>query len=75
MGYHPEKTRALASDPQSVLAANAYVEYDRYLKVCNVVDFDDLVLRPIELFRAKPDLLAKWQSKIRYFFSRRISGH
>ena len=26
-----------------------------------------MVLRPIELFRAKPDLLAKWQSKIHYF--------
>ncbi len=66
-GLSPEQTLSQASDSQSVLAANAYVEYDRYLKACNAVDFDDLILRPIELFRAKPDLLAKWQSKIRYF--------
>ena len=66
-GLSPEKTRAQASDPQSVLAANAYDEYDRYLKACNTVDFDDLIFRPIELFRSNPDLLAKWQSKIRYF--------
>ena len=66
-GLSPEKTRAQASDPQSVLAASTYVEYDRYLNACNAVDFDDLILRPIELFRSKPDLLAKWQSKIRYF--------
>ena len=66
-GLSPEKIRAQASDPQSVLAANTYVEYDRYLKACNAVDFDDLILRPIELFRSKPDLLAKWQFKIRYF--------
>ena len=52
--------------PQSVLAASAYVEYDRYLKACNAVDFDDLILRPVELFRHKPDLLTKWQAKIRY---------
>jgi ATP-dependent DNA helicase Rep len=49
-----------------VLAASAYVEYDRYLKACNAVDFDDLILRPVELFRHKPDLLTKWQAKIRY---------
>ena len=65
-GLSPEKAQIQASDPQSVLAASAYVEYDRYLKACNAVDFDDLILRPVELFRSNPDLLAKWQSKIRY---------
>jgi len=65
-GLSPEKAQTQASDPQSVLAASAYVEYDRYLKACNAVDFDDLILRPVELFRSKPDLLSKWQAKIRY---------
>ncbi|NCW09937.1 MAG: ATP-dependent DNA helicase Rep [Gammaproteobacteria bacterium] len=65
-GLSPGKAQIQACDPQSVLAASAYVEYDRYLKACNAVDFDDLILRPVELFRSNPDLLAKWQSKIRY---------
>ena len=65
-GLSPEQAMLQAIDPQSVLAASAYVEYDRYLKACNAVDFDDLILRPVELFRNKPDLLAKWQAKIRY---------
>lgn len=65
-GLSPEQAMLQAIDPQSILAASAYVEYDRYLKACNAVDFDDLILRPVELFRNKPDLLAKWQAKIRY---------
>ena len=65
-GLSPEQAMLQATEPQSVLAASAYVEYDRYLKACNAVDFDDLILRPVELFRHKPDLLTKWQAKIRY---------
>ena len=65
-GLSPEQAMLQATNPQAVLAASAYVEYDRYLKACNAVDFDDLILRPVELFRHKPDLLAKWQAKIRY---------
>ena len=65
-GLSPEQAILQATEPQSVLAASAYVEYDRYLKACNAVDFDDLILRPVELFRHKPDLLTKWQAKIRY---------
>jgi len=65
-GLSPEQAILQATNPQSVLAASAYVEYDRYLKACNAVDFDDLILRPVELFRHKPDLLSKWQAKIRY---------
>jgi ATP-dependent DNA helicase Rep len=65
-GLSPEQAMLQATNPQAVLATSAYVEYDRYLKACNAVDFDDLILRPVELFRHKPDLLAKWQAKIRY---------
>ena len=65
-GISPEKAQTQAKDPQSVLASSAYVEYDRYLRACNAVDFDDLILRPVELFHSKPDLLTKWQAKIRY---------
>ncbi len=65
-GLSPEATQIQASDPQSVLAASAYIEYYRYLKACNAVDFDDLILKPVELFRSEPDLLARWRSKVRY---------
>ena len=53
-------------DPKSVLCASAYLEYDRYLRACNAVDFDDLIFRPVTLFRTHPEILAKWQRNIRY---------
>ena len=43
--------------------------YDRYLKLLkenNSVDFDDLLLKPVELFKKRPDILEKYQSRFRY---------
>ena len=65
-GILPDLAQSIASDPQTILAATAYVEYDRYLKATNTVDFDDLILRPVQLLQTKPELLAKWQAKTRY---------
>ena len=65
-GILPDLAKSIASDPQTILAATAYVEYDRYLKATNTVDFDDLILRPVQLLQTKPELLAKWQAKTRY---------
>lgn len=65
-GISPSQAAALGQDPQTVLAASAYLEYTRYCRACNAVDFDDLILKPVELFQQHPDVLAKWQSQIRY---------
>ena len=43
--------------------------YDRYqqaLKAYNAVDFDDLILLPVQLFRDHPEVLGKWQKRIQY---------
>ncbi len=65
-GISPDQTQSHAKDPKLVLAANTYIEYERYLKACNAVDFDDLILKPVKLFRSNPAILAKWQTRIRY---------
>ena len=65
-GLSPDQTQSHTQDPKFVLAANTYIEYERYLKACNAVDFDDLILKPVKLFRSNPTILAKWQTKIRY---------
>lgn len=65
-GLSPDQAESRATDPQEVLAASAYREYARYLKACNAVDFDDLILKPVELFQTHPEILAKWQRHIRY---------
>ncbi len=43
-----------------------YADYNRSLKAYNAVDFDDLILLPVLLFQRHPDVLEKWQNKIRY---------
>jgi len=53
---------------QTALAniATLYADYNRCLKSYNAVDFDDLILLPVLLFQQHPDVLTKWQNKIRY---------
>jgi ATP-dependent DNA helicase Rep len=46
--------------------ASLYQDYNRCLKSYNAVDFDDLILLPVLLFQQHPDVLSKWQNKIRY---------
>ncbi len=42
-------------------------EYRSHLKLYNSVDFDDLILLPIEIFRRFPDVLEGYRSRYRYF--------
>lgn len=46
--------------------AGLYRDYIRNLKAYNAVDFDDLILLPVLLLQQNPDILQKWQNKIRY---------
>jgi len=43
-----------------------YEHYQRLLKTYNAVDFNDLILLPVQLFSQNAAILHKWQAKIRY---------
>ena len=43
-----------------------YERYQRALKAYNAVDFDDLIMTPVMLFKQHPEILNKWQRRIRY---------
>jgi len=62
----PEQALVHAQGPQDVLAARAYEAYQRSLRAYNAVDFDDLIWIPAKLFEEQPDVLARWQNRIRY---------
>jgi len=62
----PDQALAEAELPQDILAARAYEAYDRHLRAYNAVDFDDLILLPVQLFTNHPDVLARWQRRIQY---------
>lgn len=63
-----EPTQALefAKSPGEQTWALVYERYDKALKAYNAVDFDDLIRLPSQLFSNHPDVLARWQQRIRY---------
>jgi DNA helicase II / ATP-dependent DNA helicase PcrA len=41
-------------------AFKVYGRYERYLKESGALDFDDLLLKTVELFKKNPEILSKW---------------
>jgi ATP-dependent DNA helicase Rep len=62
----PEQALQQAEDQLQGRKAQLYADYQRSLKAFNAVDFDDLILLPVSLFRQHPDALEQWQNRIRY---------
>ena len=46
--------------------ADVYDEYQKRLFENNAMDFDDLLLKPIELFKSKPNILQKYKKRFHY---------
>jgi len=63
----PEQAAVLAAD-DAILAETAiiYREYNHQLKACNALDFDDLIVLPVQLFKSDPEAREKWQNQVRY---------
>jgi ATP-dependent DNA helicase Rep len=62
----PDIALSNAQDDTEALAARAYVSYSATLKAYQAVDFDDLISLPVELFENHPEILDKWQNRLRY---------
>ena len=46
--------------------AKVYWEYERQLKANNALDFDDLLMKTVQLFQTQPDVLENYQERFRY---------
>lgn len=46
--------------------AKTYKEYQATLRKNNALDFDDLIVKTVELFKANPDVLESYQNRFRY---------
>jgi DNA helicase-2/ATP-dependent DNA helicase PcrA len=57
---------AMAYDPVSKSAAKVFEAYQKSLKAADAMDFDDLLLNTLELFRKFPDRLDYWQKRFGY---------
>ena len=48
------------------LFAKVYKEYQKRLRQNNALDFDDLIMKTVELFRAEPEILEQYQNRFRF---------
>ncbi|HEY6008713.1 MAG TPA: UvrD-helicase domain-containing protein, partial [Geobacteraceae bacterium] len=62
----PEHYQPRYGDPLELLTAQVYPRYQRTLKACNAVDFDDIIMLTVELLQGRPESLAHWQERFRY---------
>lgn len=54
------------TNPFEKIVAPVYLEYQNRLLKNNAMDFDDLLINPILLFRSNPDVLAKYQNRFKF---------
>ena len=50
-------------DPAARIAADVFTAMQRALLSANAMDFDDLMLHPLALFRQHPDVLERWRRR------------
>ncbi|MCF6413657.1 UvrD-helicase domain-containing protein [Collinsella tanakaei] len=62
----PDEMASRADDPRTEKAARVYAELERRLRAANAMDFDDLLVRALELLRTRPEVLEKYQDRFRY---------
>lgn len=46
--------------------AKVYREYEKQLRANNALDFDDLLVKTVQLFQTQPDILEYYQERFRY---------
>ncbi|HKK14335.1 MAG TPA: DNA helicase Rep [Gammaproteobacteria bacterium] len=62
----PEAALSTAADDFEQAAARLYATYQRHLKAYNAFDFDDLILKPVELLTHHEPARDHWRDRIRH---------
>ena len=62
----PEEFTRMATTRQDQIIATIYSAYQIRLRENNAMDFDDLLIKPIQLFQAYPLVLEHYQERFRY---------
>lgn len=50
------------------VAAKVYVDYEKRLKEAGALDFDDLLIKTVVLFKEVPEVLEKWNKRLTHIF-------
>lgn len=64
--FGPEQYERRAGTLAERQIAKIYWEYETALRRNNAFDFDDLLIKPLDLFTKEPAILEKYQSKFKY---------
>lgn len=62
----PKEYLDFVTDDFNMQVAKIYEIYEQRLFKSNAMDFDDLLIKPILLFKTHPDILYKYQHRFRY---------
>ncbi len=62
----PEDFEPSPHRPLQQVVAHVYGDYQQRLKQLGAMDFDDLLILPLQLFKQHPSILAKWSGRWRY---------
>ena len=62
----PQEYANLARGDMQEKTAKVYPGYEKALRKANAMDFDDLLIKPIELFEQAPETLSTYQQRWRY---------
>src|SRR5213080_4679849 len=68
----PEELGAQAESPLERAAADIYATLGPALRQANAMDFDDLLLHPLTLFREHPERPAYWQQRLEHVLEPRL---
>jgi DNA helicase-2/ATP-dependent DNA helicase PcrA len=64
----PEEYKNFVRGEWQEIAAKVYGEYEKMLKDIGALDFDDLLIKTVRLFKECPEVLEKWQRTLTHFF-------
>jgi DNA helicase-2/ATP-dependent DNA helicase PcrA len=48
------------------MVRNVYIEYQNLLSNYQALDFDDLIMKTVQMFKKNPEILIKWQNRFKY---------
>jgi ATP-dependent DNA helicase Rep len=62
----PEQARNHAADAIQATAASVYAQYEKALQTYNALDFDDLILKPLQILSSDAEYRTQWQCRIKH---------
>jgi DNA helicase II / ATP-dependent DNA helicase PcrA len=63
---NPDEFAAGANYPFQQAVAKIYAAYEKMRQEAGALDFDDLLIETVRLFREQPDIRAKWRSQFKH---------